>query len=133
MDTEALLKNAKNLDPDIARNISRFMSELSFTSDNSAELIKTTENIMAALQVLSKINMRKVVKNIKKLDPDLAENISDFVNALIKQFEKFDKTKIEATIKPIQSLLESISAVISTNVMKMKISLNPIRGWLIGR
>ena len=133
---DKLMENIRRLDPDIARQLAKFMQDLYsglVVKKDSEGLIIATQNAMQALELLSKVDMKKVVKNIKRLDPDLAKNITDFVEAIVKRFEKIDKTKIERSIKPISNLLSAISDVISTNVMKMKISLNPIRGWLIGR
>ena len=136
IDTSSLSRNIKELEPDIARSLTTFLNEMYngiVLKKDGALLISASKNVMEALELLSKVNMRKVVKNIKRLDPDLAKNITDFVEAIIKRFDKIDKVKVAKSLKPINDLFNGISAVISTNVFKMKISLNPIKGWLIGR
>ena len=136
IDTDKLSKNIKELDPDIARSLTTFLNEMYngiVVKKDGALLITASKNVMEALELLSKVNMKKVVRNIKRLDPDLAKNITDFVESIIKRFDKIDKAKVAKSLKPINDLLSGISNIISTNVFKMKISLNPIRGWLIGR
>lgn len=136
IDMNKLVKNIKNLDDDIAIRLTEFMTQMQLglsSNTGTEELLKATQNVMSALSMLSKVDMGKVVKNIKKLDPDLADNIVKFINTLIKQFEKIDKNKVQQSLIPISNLFNAISAIISTNVLKMKLSLNPIRGWLIGR
>ena len=98
IDMNKLIKNIKNLDTDIAVRLSEFMVQMQAglsLSTGSEELIKATQNVMSALSMLAKVDMGKVVKNIKKLDPALADNVVKFVNTLIKQFEKIDKAKVE--------------------------------------
>ena len=136
IDMGKLVKNIENLDDDIAMRLTEFMNQIQAglsTSAGTEELLKATQNVMTSLSMLAKVDMKKVVRNIKRLDPDLAENIVKFVNTLIKQFEKIDKNKVQRSLEPISNLFNAISMIISTNVLKMKLSLNPIRGWLLGR
>lgn len=97
IDMGKLVKNIENLDDDIAMRLTEFMNQIQAglsTSAGTEELLKATQNVMTSLSMLAKVDMKKVVRNIKRLDPDLAENIVKFVNTLIKQFEKIDKNKV---------------------------------------
>lgn len=119
-----------------AKNIVDFIQGL--TLQNSKQVGKSVGIIKAVVETMSTlvaIDMIKLQKNINKLDVKSAKRMGKFITALINSISKANPKQkdIEKLIKPIGDLMGGISKLVDSNVFKMKISLNPIRGWLLGR
>lgn len=119
-----------------AKNIVDFIQGL--TLQNSKQVGKSVGIIKAVVETMSTlvaIDMIKLQKNINKLDVKTAKRMGKFITALINSISKANPKQkdIEKLIKPIGDLMGGISKLVDSNVFKMKISLNPIRGWLLGR
>lgn len=119
-----------------AKNIVDFIQGL--TLQNSKQVGRSVGIIKAVvetLRTLVAIDMIKLQSNINKLDVNTAERAGKFITALINSISKANPKQkdIERLIKPIGDLMGGISKLVDSNVFKMKISLNPIRGWLLGR
>ena len=119
-----------------AKNIVDFIQGL--TLQNSKQVGKSVGIIKAVVETMSTlvaIDMIKLQKNINKLDVKSAKRMGKFITTLINSISKANPKQkdIEKLIKPIGDLMGGISKLVDSNVFKMKISLNPIRGWLLGR
>lgn len=119
-----------------AKNIVDFIQGL--TLQNSKQVGRSVGIIKAVVETLGTlvaIDMIKLQKNINKLDVKSAKRIGKFITTLINSISKANPKQkdIEKLIKPIGDLMGGISKLVDSNVFKMKISLNPIRGWLLGR
>lgn len=119
-----------------AKNIVDFIQGL--TLQNSKQVGRSVGIIKAVVETLGTlvaIDMIKLQSNINKLDVNTAERVGKFITALINSISKANPKQkdIERLIKPIGDLMGGISKLVDSNVFKMKISLNPIRGWLLGR
>ena len=119
-----------------AKNIVDFIQGL--TLQNSKQVGRSVGIIKAVVETMSTlvaIDMIKLQKNINKLDVKSAKRIGKFITALINSISKANPKQkdIEKLIKPIGDLMGGISKLVDSNIFKMKISLNPIRGWLLGR
>lgn len=119
-----------------AKNIVDFIQGL--TLQNSKQVGRSVGIIKAVVETLGTlvaIDMIKLQSNINKLDVNTAERAGKFITALINSISKANPKQkdIEKLIKPIGDLMGGISKLVDSNVFKMKISLNPIRGWLLGR
>lgn len=119
-----------------AKNIVDFIQGL--TLQNSKQVGRSVGIIKAVVETMSTlvaIDMIKLQKNINKLDVKSAKRIGKFITSLINSISKANPKQkdIEKLIKPIGDLMGGISKLVDSNVFKMKISLNPIRGWLLGR
>ena len=119
-----------------AKNIVDFIQGL--TLQNSKQVGRSVGIIKAVVETMSTlvaIDMIKLQSNINKLDVNTAERVGKFITALINSISKANPKQkdIERLIKPIGDLMGGISKLVDSNVFKMKISLNPIRGWLLGR
>ena len=119
-----------------AKNIVDFIQGL--TLQNSKQVGRSVGIIKAVVETLGTlvaIDMIKLQSNINKLDVNTAERAGKFITALINSISKANPKQkdIERLIKPIGDLMGGISKLVDSNVFKMKISLNPIRGWLLGR
>lgn len=119
-----------------AKNIVDFIQGL--TLQNSKQVGRSVGIIKAVVETMSTlvaIDMIKLQKDINKLDVKSAKRIGKFITTLINSISKANPKQkdIEKLIKPIGDLMGGISKLVDSNVFKMKISLNPIRGWLLGR
>lgn len=119
-----------------AKNIVDFIQGL--TLQNSKQVGRSVGIIKAVVETMSTlvaIDMIKLQKNINKLDVKSAKRMGKFITTLINSISKANPKQkdIEKLIKPIGDLMGGISKLVDSNVFKMKISLNPIRGWLLGR
>lgn len=119
-----------------AKNIVDFIQGL--TLQNSKQVGRSVGIIKAVVETLGTlvaIDMIKLQSNINKLDVNTAERAGKFITALINSISKANPKQkdIERLIKPIGDLMGGISKLVDSNIFKMKISLNPIRGWLLGR
>ena len=119
-----------------AKNIVDFIQGL--TLQNSKQVGRSVGIIKAVVETMSTlvaIDMIKLQANINKLDVNTAERVGKFITALINSISKANPKQkdIERLIKPIGDLMGGISKLVDSNIFKMKISLNPIRGWLLGR
>lgn len=119
-----------------AKNIVDFIQSL--TVQNSKQVGRSVGIIKAVVETMSTlvaIDMITLQKNINKLDVKSAKRMGKFITTLINSISKANPKQkdIEKLIKPIGDLMSSISKLVESNVFKMKISLNPIRGWLLGR
>lgn len=119
-----------------AKNIVDFIQGL--TLQNSKQVGRSVGIIKAVVETLGTlvaIDMIKLQKNINKLDVKSAKRMGKFITTLINSISKANPKQkdIEKLIKPIGDLMGGISKLVDSNVFKMKISLNPIRGWLLGR
>ena len=119
-----------------AKNIVDFIQGL--TLQNSKQVGRSVGIIKAVVETLGTlvaIDMIKLQSNINKLDVNTAERVGKFITTLINSISKANPKQkdIEKLIKPIGDLMGGISKLVDSNVFKMKISLNPIRGWLLGR
>lgn len=119
-----------------AKNIVDFIQGL--TLQNSKQVGKSVGIIKAVVETMSTlvaIDMITLQKNINKLDVKSAKRMGKFITTLINSISKANPKQkdIEKLIKPIGDLMGGISKLVDSNVFKMKISLNPIRGWLLGR
>ena len=119
-----------------AKNIVDFIQGL--TLQNSKQVGRSVGIIKVVVETMSTlvaIDMIKLQSNINKLDVNTAERVGKFITALINSISKANPKQkdIERLIKPIGDLMGGISKLVDSNVFKMKISLNPIRGWLLGR
>lgn len=119
-----------------AKNIVDFIQRL--TLQNSKQVGRSVGIIKAVVETMSTlvaIDMIKLQKNINKLDVKSAKRMGKFITTLINSISKANPKQkdIEKLIKPIGDLMGGISKLVDSNVFKMKISLNPIRGWLLGR
>lgn len=119
-----------------AKNIVDFIQGL--TLQNSKQVGRSVGIIKAVVETMSTlvaIDMIKLQNNINKLDVKTAKRMGKFITALINSISKANPKQkdIEKLIKPIGDLMGGISKLVDSNVFKMKISLNPIRGWLLGR
>lgn len=108
------------------------------TLQNSKQVGKSVGIIKAVVETMStlvSIDMVKLQKNINKLDVKTAKRMGKFITTLINSISKAapKQKDISKIIKPIGDLMGGISKLVDSNVFKMKISLNPIRGWLLGR
>lgn len=119
-----------------AKNIVDFIQGL--TLQNSKQVGRSVGIIKAVVETMSTlvaIDMITLQKNINKLDVKSAKRMGKFITTLINSISKANPKQkdIEKLIKPIGDLMGGISKLVDSNVFKMKISLNPIRGWLLGR
>lgn len=119
-----------------AKNIVDFIQGL--TLQNSKQVGRSVGIIKAVVETMSTlvaIDMIKLQANINRLDTRTAEHVGKFITALINSISKANPKQkdIEKLIKPIGDLMGGISKLVDSNIFKMKISLNPIRGWLLGR
>ena len=108
--------------------------------DNLAADIKNLEGIgtiIVALDILSNTNMKSLSKNLDALDERKAKKLGKFISQLISSLDKALKglttDEITKMLKPIGELMYGLSALVNMNVFKMKISLNPFKGKLLGR
>ena len=119
-----------------AKNIVDFIQGLTLQNSKqigrSVGIIKAVVETMSALVAIDMINLQA---NINRLDTRTAEHAGKFITTLVNSISKANPSQrdIERLIKPIGDLMTGISKLIESNVFKMKISLNPIRGWLLGR
>lgn len=129
--------------------LSSFSTELSkklvdfikgFQLENQEEHIKNTQviiGIITALNKLASTDLSKLEDNLENLDPDVGENIGKFINSLVSSLEKSMKklspNDIQKLIEPIGNLFYGLSSIVNTNIFSLKISLNPIKGYLLGR
>lgn len=119
-----------------AKKIVDFIQGL--TIQNSKSVGRSVGIIKAVVETMSKLvtlDMIKLQENIGKLDVKTAQRLGKFISALVSSISKtkLKNKDIQKIIKPIGDLMGGLSALVISNVFKMQISLNPIRGWLLGR
>lgn len=119
-----------------AKKIVDFIQGL--TIQNSKQVGRSVGMIKAVVETMSKLvalDMIKLQQNIEKLDVKTAKHLGKFISALVTSISKtkLKNNDIQKIIKPIGDLMGGLSAVISSNIFKMSVSLNPIKGWLLGR
>ena len=119
-----------------AKKIVDFIQGL--TIQNSKSVGRSVGIIKAVVETMSKLvalDMIKLQENIGKLDVKTAQRLGKFISALVSSISKtkLKNKDIQKIIKPIGDLMGGLSALVTSNVFKMQISLNPIRGWLLGR
>lgn len=119
-----------------AKKIVDFIQGL--TIQNSKSVGRSVGIIKAVVETMSKLvalDMIKLQENIGKLDVKTAQRLGKFISALVSSISKtkLKNKDIQKIIKTIGDLMGGLSALVTSNVFKMQISLNPIRGWLLGR
>ena len=79
LDLGKINENLKKIDPGLADNISKFLSALStgFNAEttNSKESGKTVLNVVQTLGTLASLDIAKLNKTLKRLDPKLAQSL----------------------------------------------------------
>lgn len=139
IDTKKLNDNLKKLDPAIAQNLIQFINTIiDGLNKESIQLnqksSKAILNMAQVLQTISLIDVNKLNKTLKKLDPKLARKISDFIDELSQGLSEIENSEdVEKLIAPIGSLFAGLNAIISTNVFKLRLGLNPLKGRLLGK
>ena len=88
-----------------------------------------------AMNIIAATDMKALQDNLANLDVKTGERIGKFIEVFIDSIEKSnpDNKEIKELIQPISDLMAGLSDIVNTGVWKMSISLNPIKGYLLGR
>ena len=127
-----------NIKESTAENLVNFIQKLHL--ENIQTEIKNTEAIFGIVQslcYLTQSDLSKLSENLEHLDERDAEKLGNFIFKLINSVEKslkdLDGNNINKLLEPLSNLMYGLQAIVNTNIFKMKISLNPIKGYLLGR
>ena len=137
-DMEQLTDNLNDLNVSSAENLVDFIKKLSLTDvEENIKSTKTLIGIVQALNILSKTDLSQLCDNLDDLDPDSAKNLSEFIKALVTELEDgmkdLNPQKVKGLIKPVADLFGGLKAIVDTNIFKLKLSMNPLKGYLLGR
>ena len=137
-DMEQLTDNLNDINVSSAEKLVDFIKKLSLTDvEENIKSTKTLIGIIQALNILSKTDLLQLCDNLDDLDPDSAKNLSKFIKALVTELENslkdLNPQKIKNLIKPVADLFGGLKAIVDTNIFKLKISMNPLKGYLLGK
>ena len=111
-----------------------------FQLENPEEHIKNATviiSIITALNKLASADLSKLEDTLDDLDPNIGLKLGNFIEKFISSLEKatskINSNNIENLLKPISNLFYGLRSIVDTNIFQLKISLNPIKGYLLGR
>ena len=118
-----------------SKNLIDFINNVKLNNPKEAYLnILTISNTITVLTKLTTVDLGKLTESLDNIDPDDASILGDFINNLINSLKGIPQPKnINGILKPIGDLFIGISSIVNGNILKMKISLNPLRGYLLGK
>ena len=137
-DMEQLTDNLNDINVSSAEKLVDFIKKLSLTDiEENIKSTKTLIGIVQALNILSKTELSQLCDNLDDLEPDSAKNLSEFIKALVTELEDgmkdLNPQKVKGLLKPVADLFGGLKAIVDTNIFKLKISMNPLKGYLLGR
>lgn len=121
---------------DTVKNISLVSAEIEkLNVDNSKKLSDFLKNVSVAFDTFARLDFKKLQDNVKVLDKDISVQLGNFIDRFIgsissKTLKNEDITK---SLIPLSQLMNGLSTILSVDLTKVKVSLNPLKGYLIGR
>ena len=113
-----------------------FINNLQLNDPKAAmQNISVIIGTVRAMNIIASTDMKSLQENLSKLDVRLADRVGTFVKKFVDALKKTNPNDeaIQKLIEPISKLMYGLSKIVSTGVWNMSISLNPIRGYLLGR
>ena len=113
-----------------------FINNLQLNDPKAAmQNISVIIGTVRAMNIIASTDMKSLQENLSKLDVRVAERVGTFVKKFVDALKKTNPNDeaIQKLIEPISKLMYGLSKIVSTGVWNMSISLNPIRGYLLGR
>lgn len=119
-----------------SKKIIEFINNLQINDPKAAiQNISIVIGTVKAMNIIAATDMKALQDNLANLDVKTGERIGKFIEVFIDSIEKSnpDNKEIKELIQPISDLMAGLSDIVNTGVWKMSISLNPIKGYLLGR
>ena len=113
-----------------------FINNLQLNDPNAAmQNISVIIGTVKAMNIIASTDMKSLQENLSRLDVRVADRVGTFIKKFVDALKKANPNDeaIQKLIEPISKLMYGLSKIVSTGVWKMSISLNPIRGYLLGR
>lgn len=132
---QLIIDKLTTIDPSGTQKIIDFINNVKLNNPKDAYLnIQTISNTITVLTKLTTVDLEKLTESLDNIDPDDTSILGDFINNLINSLKKIPQPKnINGILKPIGNLFTGISSIVNSNILKMKTSLNPLRGYLLGK
>lgn len=119
-----------------SKKIIEFINNLQINDPKATmQNISIVIGTVKAMNIIAATDMKALQDNLANLDVKTGERIGKFIEVFIDSIEKSnpDNKEIKELIQPIFDLMAGLSDIVNTGVWKMSISLNPIKGYLLGR
>lgn len=119
-----------------SKKIIEFINNLQINDPKATmQNISIVIGTVKAMNIIAATDMKALQDNLANLDVKTGERIGKFIEVFIDSIEKSnpDNKEIKELIQPISYLMAGLSDIVNTGVWKMSISLNPIKGYLLGR
>ena len=119
-----------------SKKIIEFINNLQINDPKATmQNISIVIGTVKAMNIIAATDMKALQDNLANLDVKTGERIGKFIEAFFGSIEKSnpDNKEIKELIQPISDLMAGLSDIVNTGVWKMSISLNPIKGYLLGR
>lgn len=119
-----------------SKKIIEFINNLQINDPKATmQNISIVIGTVKAMNIIAATDMKVLQDNLANLDVKTGERIGKFIEVFIDSIEKSnpDNKEIKELIQPISDLMAGLSDIVNTGVWKMSISLNPIKGYLLGR
>ena len=119
-----------------SKKIIEFINNLQINDPKATmQNISIVIGTVKAMNIIAATDMKALQDNLANLDVKTGERIGKFIEVFIDSIEKSnpDNKEIKELIQPISDLMTGLSDIVNTGVWKMSISLNPIKGYLLGR
>ena len=119
-----------------SKKIIEFINNLQINDPKATmQNISIVIGTVKAMNIIAATDMKALQDNLANLDVKTGERIGKFIEVFIDSIEKSnpDNKDIKELIQPISDLMAGLSDIVNTGVWKMSISLNPIKGYLLGR
>lgn len=119
-----------------SKKIIEFINNLQINDPKATmQNISIVIGTVKAMNIIAATDMKALQDNLANLDVKTGERIGKFIEVFIDSIEKSnpDNKEIKELIQPISDLMAGLSDIVNTGVWKMSISLNPIKGYLLGR
>ena len=119
-----------------SKKIIEFINNLQLNDPKAAmQNISVIIGTVRAMNIIASTDMKSLQENLSKLDVRTAERVGTFIKKFVDALENANPNdkNIQKLIEPISKLMSALSGIVSTGVWNMSISLNPIRGYLLGR
>lgn len=119
-----------------SKKIIEFINNLQINDPKATmQNISIVIGTVKAMNIIAATDMKALQDNLANLDVKTGERIGKFIEVFIDSIEKSnpDSKEIKELIQPISDLMAGLSDIVNTGVWKMSISLNPIKGYLLGR
>lgn len=109
-----------------------FINSINVKNPKDAIVVtKALNELISCFNNIALIDVKNLNDNLAKLDPNAGKRLGDFLNSIIKNIPS-DKDTVKMMMHMSQ-FMKGLSSIIDTGLLNMKISLNPLKGKILGR